>query len=129
MMKILKQTYSQNTFSLLIGEDAALEVEGSWKYGTTLINENRFLVLPRGFSKPEQWAWYLSGKHAYLETFPIMDELQYKSPISSTTVRASFGRALNTYVLGYMLEPGVLSYIVENNLYYATEGMQWVPRD
>jgi nicotinate-nucleotide adenylyltransferase len=92
-------------FSLVIGEDQALNMS-SWYKHEELINENNFIVFSRGVESNEK-RWYNKYPHRFEHYFNI--------PCSSTFIRSNVS---NEKVLNKMIgNEEVIEYIKEKNFY------------
>jgi len=100
----LKKKYNDITFSLVIGQDNADNIN-KWHNYKEIIKQYQFVVLPRDNKKPEKW--YLKKPHIY-----IKDLLPN---ISSTEIRKGLDDNFSKYTR--YIPQDVWKYILDENIY------------
>ncbi|MBN2440414.1 MAG: nicotinate (nicotinamide) nucleotide adenylyltransferase [Spirochaetales bacterium] len=112
LKQLLDEDYIKNKYdcSLIIGQDNA-NTFNKWVKHEELKQLIRIIVIPRqGVKRDRSITWYLTAPHIFLDAdSPVME-------VSSTQVRnlllkRDYGQA------AHLLDPAVLSYIKEHNLY------------
>lgn len=107
MLIELQKDFPEFDFYFVIGQDNADTLDG-WKNWNYLVQNTRFIVLPRPMPMSQHLDWYLSPPHQILEDTPQM-------PISSTQVRQQLGT--DPSHLLELLTPKVLDYILHQKIY------------
>ena len=114
MKQLLAEDFIKNTYdcSLIIGQDNANTFD-KWVKHKELEQLIRFVIVPRqGIEKNPAITWYLHPPHLYLEgDKPVMK-------VSSTQVRELLKQG-DYSKASELLDPTVLTYIREHNLYEA----------
>lgn len=104
----LKRDFPEHEFSIVIGQDNANSIQ-YWVKWQELIAGNRFIVVPRGDRASSEW--YLNAPHIFVHDFMPQE-------YSSTEIRRLI-KAKNYTEAAAHLDPDVLKYIMENELYAA----------
>jgi nicotinate-nucleotide adenylyltransferase len=113
LMLNLNESYANILFTLIIGQDNADEIS-KWKNWEKLINQNRFIVLPRPSVQQKTTPssigkWYDKHPHIFLSDAPLL-------PISSTAVRELIPQN-DRLKLNQLLQTDVLDYIDAKKIY------------
>ncbi len=95
---------------IVIGQDNAESIL-TWNKGNELINQNKFIIIPRTNNSinNDVKKWYMKNPHHFLENIPNFN-------VSSTEVRNEI-KNRNIKKLKELLSIDVLNYIFNNNLY------------
>lgn len=105
----LKEELPDFNFYFVIGQDIANNIN-KYKFFDKLIEELTFIVVPRARYVPNEYDWYLNGKHIIVPVDePLID-------VSSTDIRELRSAGI-LWPLMTKLPTGVLEYIAKNNLY------------
>jgi nicotinate-nucleotide adenylyltransferase len=105
IMLILTKIFKLDQLYFIIGQDNAEKIN-TWKNSDKILNDIKFLVVPRKKYKNHQ-QWYLNHPHIFLKNYPEND-------FSSTNIKTIIN---NTEELKKYLDKNVLDYIIQHQLY------------